>query len=118
MRKYFFPIVWMAFIFILSSIPGRALPETPFFGFDKLVHVCLYVVLGFLWARALGCRFILVVVICAVFGLSDETHQLFVPNREFSLLDLSADIVGAFLGVLCLLLLNKYLSDRLKPIVI
>lgn len=42
-----------------------------------------------------------VAFLCAVlYGLSDETHQLFVPGREFSLFDLLADAVGAAVGII------------------
>ena len=35
---------------------------------------------------------------CALYGLSDEIHQLFVPLRQGDPLDLVADSVGAALG--------------------
>lgn len=44
--------------------------------------------LGFCWAGA------------ALYGLSDEFHQLFVPGRAFQLGDLALDGIGALLGVL------------------
>ena len=74
---------------------------------DKALHLCEYSVLGALAYRA--CRYaagpwvaqhavIVAVVGCAVYGLSDEVHQLFVPFRQADLLDLVADTTGSLLG--------------------
>lgn len=96
--------LYCAVIFGLSSISN--VPTLPT-GSDKLAHLVLYSGLGFLVARAasasrsprLARHVILVTVLfCAAYGLSDETHQLFVPRREFDLKDLAADAAGAALG--------------------
>jgi VanZ family protein len=74
---------------------------------DKVAHALLYSGLGFLVARALtgGRRqhvsfWLAIATVAAVtlYGLTDETHQLFVPNRQFDLKDLAADLVGASIG--------------------
>lgn len=100
-------IVWMGAIFALSSVPGSDLPgllALP--GADKVGHLVEYVGLGFLTARALARRSLdstaAVTIAAAVFalayGISDEIHQRFVPNREFDLVDLSVDTIGGVLG--------------------
>ncbi|MCD6268587.1 MAG: VanZ family protein, partial [Deltaproteobacteria bacterium] len=33
-----------------------------------------------------------------LYGLSDEIHQYYVPNREFSWMDLLADGAGGYFG--------------------
>jgi VanZ family protein len=97
-------VLYCALIFGLSSI--SAVPSLPGNMSDKLAHVLLYSGLGFLVARALtgGTRplsahaLVVVLAFAAVYGFSDETHQLFVPNRQFDVRDMAADVVGAAVG--------------------
>ena len=100
------PVIWMAVIFILSSIPGSLL-ELPFPGFDKIVHFIEYFILGFLWSRVLGNKVALVIILGVFYGLFDEVYQIYVPFREFSLFDLLSDSLGVITGVACRLLLKK-----------
>jgi VanZ family protein len=101
-------LLYCALIFGLSSISN--VPSLPGGMSDKLAHALLYSGLGFLVARALagGARpltvpvLLVVLVFGAVYGLSDEAHQLFVPNRQFDLRDLAADVLGAGLGAAAL----------------
>lgn len=90
-----------------SSIPGRALPPGPMVGFDKLVHGCVYSVLGFLIVRALwprvGGRGIARAVVFAslfagLFGVLDEVYQGTTPGRSPDVADAVADFVGALVG--------------------
>lgn len=99
-KKYSLPVLWMLLIFILSSIPGNAFPKQPFPHFDVVVHFVEYSILGFLWHKALKGKFGIVVVICILFAISDEFHQIFVPLRECSIIDLAIDSIGIFAGIL------------------
>lgn len=99
-KKYLPPIFWMALIFILSSIPGTAFPEQPFSGFTELVHVAVYFILGLLWYRALKEKVALILTIGILYAISDEIHQIFVPFRQFDILDMLMDAVGVIAGVL------------------
>lgn len=104
-RRWLPPLLWAAFILILTSIPGSRIPVLPFRYFDKVVHLAIYGVLGWLAARAWanGSRAVaaalsaLVLVSC--FGAFDEWHQQFIPLRSMDLLDWAADTTGAALGV-------------------
>jgi VanZ family protein len=98
-------VLYAALIFALSS--ASDLPSLPDGISDKAAHLMLYSGFGFLLARALAGglgRVVpawvlpLVVVAAVLYGLSDEMHQLFVPSRQFDLLDLAADAAGAGLG--------------------
>jgi VanZ family protein len=101
-------ILWMALIFILSSIPSS--DSAPGLGdWDKLAHMIAYGGLAWLIARALypdsaigWKQIILVVLLATLYGVTDEFHQSFVPGREVSLGDLAADAGGALLAA-CLL---------------
>jgi VanZ family protein len=92
-------------IFALSSVSD--VPALPGGLTDKPAHSLLYSGLGFLFARALsggGRRRVTAwvafasILAATLYGLSDETHQLYVPNRQFELKDLAADLAGASLG--------------------
>ena len=99
------PFAYAALIFYLSSLPGTTyFPQ--FFSADKLLHLGEYGILGYLLARALGCchlrkkiLFITAFSGCLVYGISDELHQLFVPHRCTSIMDVIADGVGSFTGI-------------------
>lgn len=99
-------IAYAGFIFYLSS---RQWSGTSLFPFsDKVFHLILYFGLGglTLWALRMtklkGKTSIgyIAFILVALYGLSDELHQLFVPGREFSLFDLIADAAGAALGIM------------------
>jgi VanZ family protein len=96
---------YAALIFALSSI--SAVPALPTRVGDKMAHAALFAGFGFLATRALTrgsgrpatARAVLgAVALSALYGLSDEIHQLFVPRRMFDLRDLAADVAGGGLG--------------------
>jgi VanZ family protein len=102
-------VVYCAFIFYLSSLSGGFIS-----GFrlnDKLAHLLLYSGLGLVFSNFLynlkpelsviksGLITFLFIIL---YGLSDEIHQMSVPGRNFSLLDLLTDAVGGTAGWLFL----------------
>ena len=98
-------LAWVALIGYLSSQPPAAmLGEHP--GLDKWAHVLVFGVLGTLVLLAVsrtGLRSrwqaaLLATLLVAASGLADETFQLTVPLRTFSLWDWLADVVGGGLG--------------------
>jgi VanZ family protein len=93
---------YMALIFVGSSMPR--LPEVAPGTSDKLLHLIVYAGLGALLVRALAGGWLRTVpvsvainafVIATLYGISDEIHQHFVPNREVEALDVIADASGA-----------------------
>src|SRR5688500_7152743 len=91
----------MAFIFALSSLTET--PQMPE-GADKNLHGLLYFGLGALLCRALAGGWtervtlsmaVAATAIAAVYGVTDEFHQYFVPPRQVEALDLVADTIGA-----------------------
>jgi VanZ family protein len=120
-------ILWAMFIFITSANPNpyRPLPATwssqtvmvqsvsgsKRIGFDELLgrflHPAEYLVLAVLIARALvgraDLRFAFLALafgLSALYALSDEIHQHFVPRRAFELSDLALDFAGSALGII------------------
>ena len=84
---------------------------------DKIVHVFEYSLLGILVARALlnttpwtrRIVFLVAIMVCFLYGLTDEYHQSFVPGRDSSIFDALADFFGANIGAgVYLLILSKY----------
>lgn len=103
MKRYLSPILWMLVIFLLSSIPGSALPVL-FPGADIVVHLIEYAILGFLWGRrGIGAA----LVIGIIYGILDEIHQIYVPYREFSVLDIFVDGAGVVIGTIWHSLLRR-----------
>ena len=96
-------VLWCILIFCLSSVPGDKYPTVEWPLADKAVHFGLYFIGGicaYLWAANKKFRMSAALGFCVLYGLSDEVHQLLVPRRSFSIADLSADIAGAFVGIL------------------
>jgi VanZ family protein len=96
------PLAYAGLIFFLSS---REVPEVlaPPGGLDKLLHLAEYAVLGALLSRALlgtGApgTILWAGLLGAVYGITDELHQYFVPSRSAEGLDALADALGSFLG--------------------
>ena len=92
-------------IFYLSSQVFSV--ETPYSNLDKIVHLIEYSILGFLASNAFSKNgskenkdktLFLSILFSFFYGLSDEVHQLTVPGRTFSLMDLLFDLLGGSLG--------------------
>jgi len=100
----------MGTIFFLSHQRGDTIDLGEIPGIDKLAHLLVYGVLGttVLLAHAPETRKNLplqtcatTVVVCLLYGISDEFHQSFIPGRMVSAGDVVADTLGA--AAACLL---------------
>jgi len=100
-------VLYMALIWVLSSMELSEISVDEFPLRDKGVHMVEYGVLGFLvahaalrtWPRRPPWRtFSVAVWITVLWGLLDEVHQAFVPGRSSEVLDLVADSLGALGG--------------------
>ena len=72
----------------------------------KNAHFFIYLVLGFLVAYALGKigvkgyrKIGLSLLVCIIYAISDELHQLFVSGRGAQVKDVFIDSAGAIVGV-------------------
>ncbi|MBL7130032.1 MAG: VanZ family protein [Candidatus Omnitrophica bacterium] len=105
--KYWLPVLLYAIlIFSISSIPGPELPQNLILS-DYLLHILEYLPFGFLMFRAIRNTrsnftlrkiFISSAILVILYAASDELHQLFIPGRYASLLDLLCDGIGAAIG--------------------
>jgi len=97
-------IAYMGMIFYLSSLtyipPSAAMEEM--FDIPALIqHAILYSGLGSLLFFSLRTRnhaLMLAVSVAALYGVSDEFHQFFVPGRVCSVLDMVANGLGGAVG--------------------
>jgi VanZ family protein len=121
-RYWLPPLALMGLIFALS-----ARPDLPDVGgsesvWDLLVkkggHFLGYGLLAWLFYRALSQYFtpsmtlrLVSAALAIVYGLTDEVHQTFVPDREGRLRDVAVDGVGA----LAVMLLTGWLEGRRAP---
>ncbi len=103
--------VWAGLIFIMSSqrsLHGFEL-DTLDFILKKTAHIIEYAILFFLVHRGLRQTFphyrfnwLVAIIVCVTYALSDEWHQSFVTGRTASLRDVGFDTLGvslAFLGI-------------------
>ncbi len=81
----------------------------------KNAHFFVYLILGVLVVRALrksGMRgyrgAFTALLICALYAMSDETHQLFIAGRSGELRDVLIDSSGAFTGIGITFLISEW----------
>ncbi len=95
-------IVWASLIFYLSSIPGLRSSSSYDLLLRKGAHIFEYLILTLLMHRAYTqtlplspvLSFVLPAVTTLVYAVSDETHQLFVPQRSGCARDVLIDALG------------------------
>lgn len=97
------PVLWLLFIFVLSSMSIPVAKLKAFRHQDKLVHFIEYGVLGMLLVRGVFLsmerrrrNYWLCILVAVLYGLTDEFHQLFVPYRTADWMDWVADSLGIF----------------------
>lgn len=116
---YRLPVIALCiFIFWQSSFPG--IISEPLFPYDdKVLHFGAYALLAFLSARDLSAEKpfwspakikIITILFTCFYGLSDELHQSFVPERFASALDFIADCAGSISG--CLLYMTCFFKKK------
>ena len=116
-------LLWMAVIFCLSAQPD--LPHHPEALIDvvvkKLSHMAEYGILAALAFWALGStsssisrsRFVCAFVLAALYAVSDEVHQGFVPGRDSRSLDVGFDVAGAALALFAMFMVRR--ARQLPP---
>lgn len=108
------PIIWGLTIYFASSFPGSKVHLIE--GLDKLIHFTVYGIFCFLIHRSFQNiksdyffrnSLLLAVIATSIYGLSDELHQAFVPQRSAEFADFVADFSGA---IFYILIYKKFLS--------
>jgi VanZ family protein len=117
---YWLPaIILMIIIFAFSSQPKGVLPDygEQDFEIKKSAHVLEYALLAVLMLRGVAgdtplrlSHYVWAFALTALYGVSDEIHQAFVPGRESRALDVLIDSLGATIS-----LTLTHLWFRLRP---
>ena len=130
--KYYAPAFgWGIFIFILSTLPGKDIPQVPdimdLLSVDKLVHTLFYAILTWLILRGIVRSFdwtnrrhyfllsgLAVAIVCAGFGWFLEWYQkTYCQDRYFEILDGIANTIGAFISWISFSFLSHYKSNKI-----
>ena len=96
--------LYCAGLFWLSADSTPIVPAAVFPGQDKAAHAVLYA--GLAAVVSVGVRrsrqpkppaaqFWIPLLFACFYGMTDEIHQIFVPNRVFDPWDIAADALGA-----------------------
>jgi VanZ family protein len=107
-------LLWSITIFILLALPGNMLPNEnhfPITNLDKYVHIILFGTFVFLWSFYFATKdekkvfpirkSLTILLIACLYGTAMEyVQKYFIPNRDFDIYDIAADVVGAVLGFL------------------
>lgn len=109
LRHNIFGFFWLLFIATACLIPGRNVPQSPYFTFDKLFHTIIFGCLAFqlmvglkkqytfIRLRYQAVPFTIIFSIC--YGLLMELLQgLFLPDRSFDFMDVLANTAGVVVG--------------------
>jgi len=108
-KKFIPGITWFLLVLVLICIPGEDIPkieELDFLNFDKLVHAGLFGGIVFFFAMAYNKAaltqkekllvFLKITLATVIWGITTEFIQkIFIPGRQFDLLDWLADSLGA-----------------------
>lgn len=123
-------ILWMIFIFVMSSFNANEssnqsgiivnfissifnISDTKLLSLiiRKGAHFTEYLILGILsinyiikYKKNIKYSYLM----CIIYAISDEIHQLFVPGRSCQILDVIIDCLGAVIGII---LIIKFVKD-------
>lgn len=91
------------------------------FAIRKIGHLSEYAILsillwrgcGWRWQReSMNLRLLRVLLLSTLYAASDEFHQLFVPSRGASVMDVLVDAVGASIGLLIVWAVKKAMDGH------
>ncbi|MFN3966979.1 MAG: VanZ family protein [Endomicrobiia bacterium] len=107
-------IFWCSVIFFFSSIPNLKIEALGFWDiiFRKIAHILEFGILTVLFVRAFSQTLKNNINFWSgfssfVYATTDEFHQLFVPGRGPSPVDVFIDTIGIFLALLILKYVRK-----------
>jgi len=106
-------------IFVISSIPGSGIISTGF-NLAWLYHFAVFFLFNFfLLTSIIGNKkisrkkLILAIIFSLTYAILDEIHQIFVPLRTASIIDVLTDFAGIFV---CSLIYMRYSWTKRKKL--
>lgn len=127
--KYKLTFIYCFIVLVLSVLPSKSFPKTGITNIDKIVHFLMYffmVIVMFLddllknaphfYKRQLSKKYkeckisqklLFFLFFAIIFGAIIEIIQYFLPFRSAEWYDLLSNSVGAFLGIITIILLKK-----------
>lgn len=115
-------LIWMAFIFTLSSIPGSSFSPIEFPYAHLIAHSLLFGMLYYLGYRAFKhqhySRFVsefsllITLLFVMAYGASDEYHQSFTPGRTEEFKDFLFDFCSAVAVLFIILVVERVRKNR------
>lgn len=117
LSKYQWPaLLWSALIVLACSWPGKDLPESPVVGFDKIVHIGMFVGWTILWLLYAPRKILLILPLGMAFGVFLEFYQQWLPfDRTFDWWDAAADALGVLLGYIGWTTISRLLIRQSQP---
>jgi VanZ family protein len=84
---------------VLSVVPGEYRPHV--FGASQFEHMAAYIIAAAALALVYAPEFkpVRIVAFLTAYGAALEFCQIWIPGRNATLVDVAADVVGAFIGI-------------------
>jgi VanZ family protein len=117
-------LVWGATIYYLSSLPGPEIEKLALTFWDKGEHFVAFfsgavaLVLAMRWSTRMAWLPLMLLAYATLnaYGMFDEIHQTFTPNRSGAdLFDLLADALGAAAGVIITSSVYVFVERKYPP---
>lgn len=81
----------------------------------KMAHFTIYLILGLLvfnYRKLYNTNIIFPLIICLLYAMSDEIHQLFIMGRSCEIMDVIIDTTGSLIGIISYYCIYKKILKR------
>lgn len=109
-------LIWMVFIFFLSSRStiGIGQTQTERFLILKSFHLIEYIILSVLYVLSLKNQKTALIA-AYTYALTDEIHQALTPGREGKFVDTLIDLLGITIGLVLIRIYHRLDRQKQSP---